>query len=459
MSNRREFLRACAGVSATAMAASMSRLGIIDAFAQDHADPAPRRVRRRDRLPGARVHLPGGRQRLLEHDRQPHGLRTPTRRSGRAWRSRRPSCSGEHGAALRRAHLRPAPRPGRDPPVLGHRAGWRSSPTWARSWSRSTAPTYLARPDLRPPPSSRTPTRSRSGTRPAPRPALLTGWGGRVGDRTLHMNGDIPFPMMVSLAGATLFGTGAVVRPLEVTSGGSGRPGGLQHLVASTQRYNAMKALLSERDRRHLRAIRRAATGRAIETNELLTHALATQTAARPPCSPTPGWATSCGWWRASSTAARSLNIHREIFFVQIGGFDTHAGQLTSQANLLTAARAGDGGLLQRDRRDGRRRLGHAVHRLGLLAHVQVQRQRDRPRLGRLPVRAGRRGARRANCTATGPCCVVGPERLGQPGPLHPDDRGRPVLGDARHVVRAGARRRERGVPQHPNFNPTTWAS
>src|SRR5512134_776951 len=37
MSNRREFLRACAGVSATAMAASMSRLGVIDAFAQ-HAD-------------------------------------------------------------------------------------------------------------------------------------------------------------------------------------------------------------------------------------------------------------------------------------------------------------------------------------------------------------------------------------------------------------------------------------
>ena len=42
-----------------------------------------------------------------------------------------------------------------------------------------------------------------------------------MGDRTLHMNGAIPFPMMVSLAGSTLFGTGAVVRPLEVSSGGS----------------------------------------------------------------------------------------------------------------------------------------------------------------------------------------------------------------------------------------------
>ena len=29
------------------------------------------------------------------------------------------------------------------------------------------------------------------------------------------------------------------------------------------------------------------------------------------------------------------LNISREIFFVQIGGFDTHSGQLTSQANLF----------------------------------------------------------------------------------------------------------------------------
>ena len=34
------------------------------------------------------------------------------------------------------------------------------------------------------------------------------------------------------------------------------------------------------------------------------------------------------------------LGMHRQIFFVSVGGFDTHSGQLTAQAGLLHPASA-----------------------------------------------------------------------------------------------------------------------
>ena len=36
-----------------------------------------------------------------------------------------------------------------------------------------------------------------------------------------------------------------------------------------------------------------------------------------------------------------SLAMSRQIFFVQIGGFDTHSGQITGQNNLLTQVSRG----------------------------------------------------------------------------------------------------------------------
>lgn len=333
MSNRREFLRACAGVSATAMAASMSRLGIVDAFAQSHADWHRGGFDvATDYRALVCIFLEGGndswntivnisdytsyaniRQGLAIPQNQLLGGMVP------------PSDGRTFGLNPALAAIRPFWDTGRL--AIVSNVGSLLEPL--------DRPTYLARPDLRPPALFSHSDQVSQWHTSCASPALLTGWGGRVGDRTLHMNGDIPFPMMVSIAGSTQFGVGAVVRPLEVTSGGTVGLSGFNTSATSQTRYNAMKQLLGVDNDITFAKTTGSTTGRAIETNELLSTALTTT----PPLAtvfPNTGLGNQLRMVARIINARALLNIHREIFFVRIGGFDTHSGQATNQPNLLT---------------------------------------------------------------------------------------------------------------------------
>jgi uncharacterized protein (DUF1501 family) len=332
MSNRREFLRACAGVSATAMAASMSRLGVIDAFAQ-HADEHRGGFDiATDYRALVCIFMDGGND---------------------SWNTIVNMTEYASYAAIRQGLAVPQNQllTGMVPPSDGRTYGLHPAlqsirPFWDTGKLAIVAnvgsllepldrPTYLARPDLRPPSLFSHSDQIAQWNTSCASPALLTGWGGRVGDRTLHMNGDIPFPMMVSISGATQFGIGAVVRPLEVTSSGSIGLAGFNTTAVSQTRYNAMKALLGvDSDITFAKTIGNT-TGRAIVTNELLSTALTTV----PPLAtafPNTGLGNQLRMVARIINARQLLNIHREIFFVRIGGFDTHSGQATNQPGLLT---------------------------------------------------------------------------------------------------------------------------
>jgi uncharacterized protein (DUF1501 family) len=332
MSNRRQFLRACAGVSATAMAASMSRLGVIDAFAQ-HADEHRGGFDvATDYRALVCIFLEGGND---------------------SWNTIVNLTDYASYAAIRGGLAVPQGQllGGMVPPSDGRTYGLHPSlaairPFWNTGKLAVVAnvgsllepldrPTYLARPDLRPPSLFSHSDQVAQWNTSCASPALLTGWGGRVGDRTLHMNGDIPFPMMVSIAGSTLFGTGAVVRPLEVTSSGTVGLAGFNTSSTSQTRYNAMKQLLGVDNDITFAKTMGVTVGRAIETNELLSTALTTI----PPLVtvfPNTGLGNQLRMVARIINARQLLNIHREIFFVRIGGFDTHGGQLVNQPNLLT---------------------------------------------------------------------------------------------------------------------------
>ncbi|HET9315623.1 MAG TPA: DUF1501 domain-containing protein [Vicinamibacteria bacterium] len=333
MSNRREFLRACAGVSATAMAASMSRLGIIDAFAHDHADWHKGGYDvATDYRAMVCIFLEGG------NDSWNTIVNISDYNSYAAIRQ---------GLAVAQNQLLGGMVPPSDGRTFGlHPALAAIRPFWdsgklavvANVGSLFTPldrTTYLARPDLRPPSLFSHSDQVAQWNTSCASPALLTGWGGRVGDRTIHLNGDIPFPMMVSISGATLFGTGVVVRPLEVTSGGTVGLQGFNTSAISQTRYNAMKQLLSTDNNVTFAKTTGNTTGRAIETNELLSAALTT---IPPPATvfPNTGLGNQLRMVARIINARQLLNIHREIFFVRIGGFDTHSGQITNQPNLLT---------------------------------------------------------------------------------------------------------------------------
>ncbi len=173
------------------------------------------------------------------------------------------------------------------------------------------------------------------------------GWGGRTADRASVLNAGATFPQMVSIAGVNLFVTGQSTRPLAIGDSNTQlanvlplnnavNADGLSFTTAqnSARRsaFDAIRALVSPSDK-----LTRAAadvTTSALQTSAALASANPTITTAFPN--------TSLG--RQLLQIARiialrdALSVRRQIFYAQIGSFDTHNNQGTTagtQFNLL----------------------------------------------------------------------------------------------------------------------------
>src|SRR5262249_18504971 len=106
-------------------------------------------------------------------------------------------------------------------------------------------------------------------------PTLNTGWGGRTGDRTMPLNGAARFPMIVTVAGSTIFRTGTATRALEMTTQGPVALSGFGTGTSSQIRYAAMRdLLLLDRELPFVKASGDTVT-KALDTNALVSQALA----------------------------------------------------------------------------------------------------------------------------------------------------------------------------------------
>jgi len=163
-------------------------------------------------------------------------------------------------------------------------------------------------------------------------PFARTGWGGRTADLLASSNAT-SFPMVVSTSGVPLFGTGERARPLVPGTSLSG----FGSDAASKARYAALRRLLALETGAALVDEQSAITGNAIDDLDDLVAALA-----KGPKPATAFPTTSIG--RQLQTVAQvvavreTLKLSRQVFFVSHGSFDTHAGQLNTQQNLLSQA-------------------------------------------------------------------------------------------------------------------------
>ena len=172
-----------------------------------------------------------------------------------------------------------------------------------------------------------------------------TGWGGRLADKTSGLNGVATFPSNVSIAGVNLFLTGVDTRQLAVADANttlanvlilSNAPG------ATTAEINSRLASFNELRTfdNNFKLIKAASDTRssAIQTDI----ALGTVNPVLTTPFPTPSTGISrqllqvARLIKASTDPSAGINMKRQIFFVQIGGFDTHSAQLNSQATLLS---------------------------------------------------------------------------------------------------------------------------
>ena len=282
-----------------------------------------------------------------------------------------------------------------------------------------------------------------------------TGWAGRLGDVVASMNTAGAPPMSMSFSGAQAFGNGVTVRSLSLPTGGSfGFTGDTVIGTPSAQtaaRMNARTAILGLPDANQIVGATQSSIGFAFNASTVLSPILqGTGSSAIT----TPFTGLNTGLSNQLKAVAKVIEQHaaighqREIFFVSIGGFDTHTGEVAGHnslypqvskainafyqatvgigvANYVTTFTLSDFGRTMKPNGGG---TDHGWGSHHFVVGGGVVGQQD---LRHVPEPHGGR-----------------PGRLGQPGALDSDHLDRPDRRDARQMVRRERRRRRADLPQ-----------
>jgi len=164
-----------------------------------------------------------------------------------------------------------------------------------------------------------------------------TGWGGRLADSVAAYNAASGFPVVTSLDGTVLFTTGATSAPLTVPVTGSFALAGYGGGTAANARLAAVQALLAQASSSVLvngaNAIGTQALALSATVNPILTNANSTVA----PLFANLKTPTANQLFQVAKLieARAATGAQRQIFFVQLGSFDTHGDQLNRQQNLF----------------------------------------------------------------------------------------------------------------------------
>jgi len=164
-----------------------------------------------------------------------------------------------------------------------------------------------------------------------------TGWGGRVADNVSPLNAASGFPVLTSLDGTVLFTTGAKTAPLAIPVTGSFALAGYNGSAIANARLAAVQQLLA------------LPSGNAFVTgaNEIGAQALQLSSTVNPILANANSTVAPLFTPLKSSIAAQLFQVakmiearaatgaKRQIFFVQLGSFDTHGDQLNRQQALF----------------------------------------------------------------------------------------------------------------------------
>ncbi len=160
------------------------------------------------------------------------------------------------------------------------------------------------------------------------------GWGGQMADSLLAYNSAALYPSVTSMAGSRLYCEGRVTRPSAVNPYNTGGLSGFNGSSTSVLRRQSMQQIIDTLSGHALVDSAASGSRRMLDEITVLNNAMNAL-----PSLQTVFPDTSIGkQFRqvARMIQARdSLGMSRQIFFVSLGGFDTHADQLASQAGLL----------------------------------------------------------------------------------------------------------------------------
>jgi uncharacterized protein (DUF1501 family) len=162
-----------------------------------------------------------------------------------------------------------------------------------------------------------------------------SGWGGRMGDLFAAGNGNATFTC-VSVAGNAVYLSGKSAVQYQVTTNGSVPLSALKTpLFGSQACSDALKKLVTAPGTHLFEAEHARVMKRSIEADAELTSALAGTTALRTVFPTGNSLASQLAMVARMISARTALTAKRQVFFVSLGGFDTHDGILTEHPTLM----------------------------------------------------------------------------------------------------------------------------
>jgi uncharacterized protein (DUF1501 family) len=173
------------------------------------------------------------------------------------------------------------------------------------------------------------------------------GWGGRIGDRIRANNGNALLTC-ISTTGNAVFLSGQQTLQYQIGSGGNVQTvnGNNQTLFGSTAGAAALREIIRADNANLFAKDHAAVVRRSMDAAATLQTALTNSTAVPAPgtyLNPANNQQSTNGLAQQLQTVARLISARdsagigakRQIFFVSIGGFDTHDDQLPNHARLM----------------------------------------------------------------------------------------------------------------------------
>lgn len=164
----------------------------------------------------------------------------------------------------------------------------------------------------------------------------VSGWGGRMGDLFQSGNGNATFTC-VNVSGNAVYLSGHSAVQYQVSTSGSVPLAGLKSpLFGSSACSDALRTLVTQ-SRTHLFENEyNRVSKRSIDADTVLTSALASAPTIQTVYPTSNSLADQLRLVARMISSANQIGAKRQVFFVSLGGFDTHDGLLTDHPVLLS---------------------------------------------------------------------------------------------------------------------------
>ena len=168
----------------------------------------------------------------------------------------------------------------------------------------------------------------------------LTGWAGRIADKAFASAGAAPFPMVSSISGTTLFGVGKSTRPLAIPASGTFGLTGYTNSVVTNARYAALQRILGDDSSNAFVAsasdIAAQALSLSSEVNAIISNSASSIKSLFAGFPSNNAIAQQLYQVAKLIEARATTGVKRQIFFVSLGGFDTHNNELNVLHTLFS---------------------------------------------------------------------------------------------------------------------------